>query len=52
MRDGISYIAKRHTKANNKGTENYDSSKESVFIMYLDVNNLYGRAMTQYLPYG
>ena len=34
MRDGTSYIAKRHSKANNKYTENYDSSEESVFIMY------------------
>ena len=42
MRGGISYIAKRHSKANNKYTKSYDSSKESVFIMYLDSNNLYG----------
>ena len=57
MRSGISYIAKRHIKVNNKYMENYDSSEcnsieESVFIMYLDANNLYGLAMTQYLPYG
>ena len=29
----------------------YDSSEESKFIMYLDANNLYGWAMSQYLPY-
>ena len=52
MRGGISYIAKRHSKANNKYMENYNSSKESKFIMYLDSNNLYGWAMIQYLPYG
>ena len=52
MRGDISYIAKWHSKANNKYTKNYDSSKESVFIMYLDANNLYGWAMNQYLPYG
>ena len=57
MRGGISYIAKRHSKANNKYMENYDSSEcnsieESVFIMYLVANNLYGWAVTQYLPYG
>ena len=52
MRGGISYTGKRHSKANNKYTENYDSSKESVFIMYLDANSLYGWAMIQYLPYG
>ena len=30
----------------------YASSKESKFINYLDGNNLYGWAMSQYLPYG
>ena len=52
MRDGISYITKRHSKSNNKYMENYDSSEESIFLMYLDANNLYGWAMIQYLPYG
>ena len=45
MRDGISYIAKRHSKANNKYMKCYDSSKESKYITYLDVNILYGWAM-------
>ena len=49
-RYGISYIAKRHSKANSKYTECYDSSKESKYIS-LDTNNLYGWAMSQYLPY-
>ena len=31
--------------------ESYDSSKESKYITYLDANNLYGLAMSQYLPY-
>ena len=44
MRGGISYIAKRHNKANNKYMECYDSSKESKHITYLD-------AMSQYLQY-
>ena len=51
MTGGISYIAKRHSKANNKYMECYDSSKESIYIIYLDANNLYNRAMSQYLPY-
>ena len=38
----ISYIAKRHAKANNKYIENYDPKKPSTFITYLDKNNLYG----------
>ena len=52
MRRGISYLAKRHSKANNKYTENYDSSKESVYIIYTDASSLYGWVMIQYLPYG
>ena len=31
--------------------ECYDSSKESIYITYLDANNLYGQAVSQYLPY-
>ena len=51
MRGGISYIAKRYSKANNKYMICYDSSKESKYITYLDANNLYGWVMSQYLPY-
>ena len=51
MKGGISYIAKRHGKANNKYMECYDSSKENIYISYLDANNLYSWPMGQYLPY-
>ena len=51
MRRGISYIAKRHSKANNKYIKCYDSSKESKFITYLDANDLYDWEKSQYLPY-
>ena len=51
MRRGISYISKRHSKANNNYMKCYDSSEESKFIMYLDANNLYGWGMSQYSPY-
>ena len=51
MRGGISYIAKRYSEANNKYMECCDSSKESKYITYLDANNLYGWAMSQYLLY-
>ena len=44
LRGGISYIAKRHAKVNNK--------KSSTFITYLYMNNLYGWEMSEYLPYG
>ena len=56
MNGGISYIVKRYI-ANNKYMKDYDggecsSIEESVYIIYLDVNNLYGWELTQYLPYG
>ena len=51
MRGSISYIAKRYSKANNEYMGDYDKSKETVYNMYFDANNVYGWAMTQYLPY-
>ena len=45
-RGGIYYIARRYAKAKNKYMENYDSTKLSKFISYLDMNNLYGWAMS------
>ena len=51
-RGGISYIAKRYAKANNKYMSDYDLEKPSTFISYLDKNNLYGWSMSEYLPYG
>ena len=50
MRGAISYIAKRYSEANNKYMEYYGSSEESKYITYLDTNNLYGWAASQYLP--
>ena len=55
MKGSISYIVKRHGKANNKYMENYDSSEsillKKVCLLYLDANNLYGWVLIQYLPY-
>ena len=52
LRGGISYIAKRYSEANNKYMENYDSKKRSKYISYLDMNDLYGWAMSEHHPYG
>ena len=51
LRGGTSYIAKRSAKANYKYLNDYDPKKESTFLTYLDMNNLYGWAMSGYLPY-
>ena len=48
---GIYYIAKRHSKANNEYCPDYDKNKPSTFISYLDMKNLYGWTMNEYLPY-
>ena len=52
MHGGVSYIANRHGNANNKYIKEYDEKAPSKYIMYLDANNLYGWAMSQYLPTG
>ena len=52
MRGGISYINKRYSRANNKYCPDYDKTKPEIYIHYLDMNKLYGYAMSEYVPYG
>ena len=46
IRGEVSYVSKRYSKANNKNSKSYDPKQESKHIIYLDVNNLYGYAMS------
>ena len=47
---GISCTSNRYSKANNKYLKSYDPRQESKHIIYLDTNNLYGYAMSKFLP--
>ena len=51
VRGRISYITKRYAKANSKYMNDYDLKKLSAFILYLDMNNLYGWGMSEYILY-
>ena len=45
----ITYISNKYSKADNKYLKSYDPKQESKHI-YLDVNNLYGYAMSKFFP--
>ena len=47
---GVPYISNRYSEANNKYLIFYDPIQESKYIIYLDTNNLYGYAMSKFLP--
>ena len=50
VRGGMCNAVCKYVKANNKYMKNYDKTKESIFLMYVDANNLYGWAMSEKLP--
>lgn len=53
MRGGICLVGRRYARANNPSLPSiYDPSKPHSYILALDIVNLYGYAMSQFLPYG
>ena len=50
IRRGICHAIHWYAKANNKYMKDYDKNKESSYLKYWDVNNLYGLATSQKLP--
>ena len=47
---GVCHPIYWYAKANNKYMKDYDQSKESSYIPYLDANNLYVWTISQKLP--
>ena len=50
IRGGICHAIRRYAKADNKYMKDYDKNKESSYLKYWFVNNLYGWALSQKLP--
>ena len=50
IRGGLTQVIKKHSIANNKYLPCYDSTEKSVYLQYLDANNLYACVMCKKLP--
>ena len=51
IRGGLTQVIRKNGVANNKYLPNYDDSKKTTYLEYLDANNLYGYAMNKKLPF-
>ena len=47
---GVCHAIHQYAKANDKYMKDYDKNKESSYLKYWHVNNLYGWVMSQKLP--
>ena len=50
IRDGICHAIHQYAKVNNKYMKDHDKNNRSWYLMYCDVNNLYGWAVSQNFP--
>ena len=49
IQGGICHVIHQYAKGNNKYMKDYDKNKESSYLKYWHVHNLYGWAMSQKL---
>uniref|UniRef100_A0A2S2Q9M7 DNA-directed DNA polymerase n=2 Tax=Sipha flava TaxID=143950 RepID=A0A2S2Q9M7_9HEMI len=52
IRGGLTQASMRYAKPNNERTPDYNPADPKSWLVYQDCNNLYGWAMSQFMPYG